>query len=191
MTDERPDDEQDFPLGPPRQEWPHARGKECVLVAEDSEALRDLVLAMLSGLGYEVLTAGGGHEALRQIERHHGVDLVITDAIMPRGGGFQIIDEMRERWPGTPIVITSGFTEEIEAGLRERTGIPAEADDEPDDSDDPRDPATTEAADAAITASAPAPIIEFLPKPFKPEQLARLVRDVIDRSRSDAPRKRG
>jgi CheY-like chemotaxis protein len=141
---------------------------------------------MLSGLGYEVLTAGGGHEALRQIERHHGVDLVITDAIMPRGGGFQIIDEMRGTWPGTPIVITSGFTEEIEAGLRERTRAmlepvvepPAEATDEP-------------AREVPVAPGAPLPIIEFLPKPFRPEQLARLVREVIDRSRSDAPRKRG
>lgn len=190
MTDERPDDDQEFPLEPPRQEWPHARGKECVLVAEDSEALRDLVLAMLSGLGYEVLTATGGHDAMRQVDKHHGVDLVITDAIMPRGGGFQIIDQMRERWPGTPIVITSGFTEEIEAGLRERTGAPGVPEDVVDE-DEAGDPATAETADAAITASAPAPIIEFLPKPFKPEQLALLVRDVLDRSRSDAPRKRG
>ena len=118
MADSQNFDEQEFPLEPPKPDWPRARGKECVLVAEDSEALRDLMLAMLSGLGYEVLTAGGGHEALRQIEKHHGVDLVITDAIMPKGGGFQIVDEVRERWPGTPVVITSGFTEEIEAGLR-------------------------------------------------------------------------
>lgn len=191
---DRPDDEQEYRLEAPRQDWPHAKGKECVVVAEDSEALRDLVLAMLSGLGYEVLTAGGGHEAMRQIEKHHGVDLVITDAIMPRGGGFQIIDEMRTRWPGTPIVITSGFSEEIEAGLRERTGTLATggepAADEQEGADEGAD-AAAESGDAPLTASAPAPIIEFLPKPFKPEQLARLVRDVLDRSRSDAPRKRG
>ena len=187
MADDRPQEEQDFPLEPPRGDWPRARGKECVLVAEDSEPLRDLVLALLSGLGYEVLTASGGHEALRQIERHHGVDLVITDAIMPKGGGFQIIDEMRTRWQGTPIVITSGFTEEIEAGLRERIGTaPGE-----DDADDAREIPAAESGEAPATASAPGPIIEFLPKPFKPEQLARLVRDVLDRSRSDAPRKKG
>ena len=197
MSVDRPEDEQEYPLEAPRQDWPHAKGKECVLVAEDSEALRDLVLAMLSGLGYEVLTASGGHEAIRHIEKHHGVDLVITDAIMPKGGGFQIIDEMRSRWPGTPIVVTSGFTEEIEAGLRERTGVtPILPGSESAGSDEPAvdeegDAASTESGDAAITASAPAPIIEFLPKPFKPEQLARLVRDVLDRARSDAPRKRG
>src|SRR5262249_55539591 len=116
---------QEFPLEPPKKDWPRARGKECLVVAEDSESLRDLMLAMLSGLGYEVLTAGGGHDALRQIERHHGVDLVITDAIMPRGGGFQIVDEMRQKWPHTPILITSGYTDEIQAGLRERMQGPA------------------------------------------------------------------
>ena len=190
MPEDRLDEEEDFPLEPPQKDWPRARGKECVLVAEDSEALRDLILAMLSGLGYEVLTAGGGHEAMRQIERHHGVDLVITDAIMPRGGGFQIIDEMRAPWPGTPIVITSGFTEEIEAGLRERTGVGLEpaAESNPDPG---AEPIAREAADAAPAARTTSPIIEFLPKPFRPEQLARLVRDVLDRSRSDAPRKRG
>ena len=194
MSVDRPDEEQEYPLEAPRQDWPHAKGKECVVVAEDSEALRDLVLAMLSGLGYEVLTASGGHEALRQIEKHHGVDLVITDAIMPKGGGFQIIDEMRSRWPGTPIVVTSGFTEEIEAGLRERTGVTPLSVGEPEGEPavaEEGDAASAESGDAAITASAPAPIIEFLPKPFKPEQLARLVRDVLDRARSDAPRKRG
>src|SRR5258708_26143204 len=113
-------DHQEFPLEPPRKEWPRARGKESIVVAEDSESLRDLMLAMLSGLGYEVLTAGGGHDALRQVERHRGVDLVITDAIMPRGGGFQIVDGMRQKWPQTPILITSGYTDEIQAGLKER-----------------------------------------------------------------------
>ena len=191
MSDDR-HDEEDFPLEPPQKDWPRARGKECVVIAEDSEALRDLMLAMLSGLGYEVLTAGGGHEALRQIDRHHGVDLVITDAIMPRGGGFQIIDEMRARYPGTPIVITSGFTEEIEAGLRERTGAALEpvAEAAVETAAEPLDDAARETAETAVTAGPPLPLIEFLPKPFRPEQLARLVRDVLDRSRSDAPRKR-
>ena len=190
MANDRPEEEQDFPLEPPRQDWPRARGKECVLVAEDSEPLRDLVLAMLSGLGYEVLTASGGHEALRQIERHHGVDLIVTDAIMPRGGGFHIIDEVRAHWQGTPIVITSGFTEEIEAGLRERTIAATSTGADAEDAVE-RDVPAAEAGEPPAAASAPEAIIEFLPKPFKPEQLARLVRDVLDRSRSDAPRKKG
>jgi CheY-like chemotaxis protein len=194
MADHPESEEQEFPLEPPKQDWPRARGKECILIAEDSEPLRDLVLAMLSGLGYEVLTAAGGHEALRQVERHHGVDLVITDAIMPKGGGFQIMDEMRERWPGTPILFTSGFTEEIEAGLRERLGDrapgqAAAADEDAEEGVAGDDPEASETADEEDEA--PAPVVEFLAKPFKPEKLAHLVREILDRVKSGAPPRRG
>lgn len=206
MSDPVDFDQQEFPLEPPKKEWPRARGRESVIVAEDSESLRDLMLAMLSGLGYEVLTAGGGHDALRQIERHHGVDLVITDAIMPKGGGFQIMDEVQQRWPRTPILITSGYTEEIEAGLRERLaareGVAAEL------SAEEAEHATEEARGTAAQgggASAPEreagednpdlpeddlpdALVEFLPKPFTPEQLARLVRDILDRTKGLLPR---
>jgi CheY-like chemotaxis protein len=196
-------DHQEFPLEPPRKEWPRARGKECIVVAEDSESLRDLMLAMLSGLGYEVLTAGGGHDALRQVERHHGVDLVITDAIMPKGGGFQIVDGMRQKWPQTPILITSGYTDEIQAGLKERlqsrAGVGASAEEAADAAatePSPRAAAETveseargaaEATEQDVEAIAP-PLIEFLPKPFTPEQLARLVRDILDRAKGLVPR---
>jgi CheY-like chemotaxis protein len=208
MSDPVDFDHQEFPLEPPKKEWPRSRGKESVIVAEDSESLRDLMLAMLSGLGYEVLTAGGGHDALRQIERHHGVDLVITDAIMPKGGGFQIMDEMQHRWPRTPILITSGYTEEIEAGLRERLaaregvaagGAEMSAEEEahaeearggPNTSGGPISTGESESPgeDAEHPEDdLPDALIEFLPKPFTPEQLARLVRDILDRSRGLVP----
>ena len=210
MSDPVDFDHQEFPLEPPKKEWPRSRGKESVIVAEDSESLRDLMLAMLSGLGYEVLTAGGGHDALRQIERHHGVDLVITDAIMPKGGGFQIMDEMQQRWPRTPILITSGYTEEIEAGLRERLaareGVAAGA---PELAGEEEARAAEEARGGSNTSGGPVrpgdaeeeglepelpeddlpdALVEFLPKPFTPEQLARLVRDILDRSKGLVPR---
>jgi CheY-like chemotaxis protein len=180
--------EQEFPLEPPKKDWPRARGKECIIVAEDSEALRDLLLALLSGLGYEVLTASGGHDALRQIERHHGVDLVITDAIMPKGGGFQILDEVRQRWKNTPVLLTSGFTEEIEAGLRERTGLPKPAREGVTAAgateEERGEGESAEAVRAAGAGGTGGGLVEFLPKPFKPERLAYLVRDILDRSRA-------
>jgi CheY-like chemotaxis protein len=204
MSDPVDFDHQEFPLEPPKKDWPRARGRESVIVAEDSESLRDLMLAMLSGLGYEVLTASGGHDALRQVERHHGVDLVITDAIMPKGGGFQIMDEMQHRWPRTPILITSGYTEEIEAGLRERLaareGVAAEiaAEETERAAEEARGAANTsggpinsEAApeeDKLPEEDVPEALVEFLPKPFTPEQLARLVRDILDRSKGLVPR---
>jgi len=191
-------DHQEFPLEPPKKDWPRARGRESIIVAEDSESLRDLMLAMLSGLGYEVLTASGGHDALRQIERHHGVDLVITDAIMPKGGGFQIMDEVQQRWPRTPILITSGYTEEIEAGLRERLaqreGVGAATEEiehevgGPNNSGGPINDEREDAEEELPEDEIPEALVEFLPKPFTPEQLARLVRDILDRSKGLVPR---
>jgi CheY-like chemotaxis protein len=194
MSDPSDFDHQEFPLEPPKKDWPRARGKESVMVAEDSESLRDLMLAMLSGLGYEVLTASGGHEALRLIERHHGVDLVITDAIMPKGGGFQIMDGVQAKWPHTPILITSGYTEEIEAGLRERLaqneGVPSAAElaaEEAEAGADAGAAAPEGGERAASDDDEPEALVEFLPKPFTPEQLARLVRDILDRSKGLVP----
>jgi len=196
MSDPSDFDHQEFPLEPPKKDWPRARGKESVIVAEDSESLRDLMLAMLSGLGYEVLTASGGHEALRMIERHHGVDLVITDAIMPKGGGFQIMDGVQAKWPHTPILITSGYTEEIEAGLRERLAqnqsVPSAADLAAEESEaqaagESGSTAGAESGERPLSDDEPASLVEFLPKPFTPEQLARLVRDILDRSKGLVP----
>ncbi|MEP7027206.1 MAG: response regulator [Candidatus Eisenbacteria bacterium] len=195
MSDPEDFDHEEFPLEPPKKDWPRARGKECVMVAEDSESLRDLMLAMLSGLGYDVLTAAGGHDAVRQIERHHGVDLVITDAIMPRGGGFQIMDDVQAKWPQTPILITSGYTEEIEAGLRERLdqreGVGAASELDEIETEDPRGGTKSGAPaggdDRLEGGTHPEALVEFLPKPFTPEQLARLVRDILDRSKGLVP----
>ena len=196
MSDPSDFDHQEFPLEPPKKDWPRARGKESVIVAEDSESLRDLMLAMLSGLGYEVLTASGGHEALRLIERHHGVDLVITDAIMPKGGGFQIMDGVQAKWPHTPILITSGYTEEIEAGLRERLAqnesVPSAAELAAEESEaqaagESGSAAGAESGERPESDDEPGSLVEFLPKPFTPEQLARLVRDLLDRSKGLVP----
>ena len=196
MSDPSDFDHQEFPLEPPKKDWPRARGKESVIVAEDSESLRDLMLAMLSGLGYEVLTASGGHEALRLIERHHGVDLVITDAIMPKGGGFQIMDGVQAKWPHTPILITSGYTEEIEAGLRERLAqnesVPSAAELAAEESEaqaagESGSAAGAESGERPDSDDEPGALVEFLPKPFTPEQLARLVRDLLDRSKGLVP----
>jgi CheY-like chemotaxis protein len=197
MSDPSDFDHQEFPLEPPKKDWPRARGKESVMVAEDSESLRDLMLAMLSGLGYEVLTASGGHEALRLIERHHGVDLVITDAIMPKGGGFQIMDGVQAKWPHTPILITSGYTEEIEAGLRERLaqneGVPSAAEIAAEENEAAAESGATTGSGAGESGELPEAddepesLVEFLPKPFTPEQLARLVRDILDRSKGLVP----
>jgi signal transduction histidine kinase len=92
-------------------------GREAILVVEDEATVRHLVLRYLESLGYRVLVAMNGHEALRLAEVHAGkIDLVLSDVVMPVMGGPELAERLRAREPGLPILYMSGFTEEIPGG---------------------------------------------------------------------------
>jgi two-component system, cell cycle sensor histidine kinase and response regulator CckA len=88
-------------------------GTETVLVVEDEESVRQLVAAILERLGYAVLTARDGAEALEtwrgQADR---IDLVITDVVMPRLDGPAFVHAIRLTHPGTRVIYLSGYTED-------------------------------------------------------------------------------
>jgi two-component system cell cycle sensor histidine kinase/response regulator CckA len=63
------------------------RGSETILVVEDEAGVRTLVCEMLKQLGYNVLPAADGDEALRLLAQHGSVDVLLTDVIMPVMGG--------------------------------------------------------------------------------------------------------
>lgn len=85
-----------------------------ILLVDDEEALRDIGSMMLSTLGFSVLTAANGREALSV---HHEcgsvIDLVLLDLLMPVMGGVETYRELRNVAPSLPIVICSGFIDEI------------------------------------------------------------------------------
>lgn len=66
-----------------------------ILVADDDRIVRRIVVAKLSGLGYEVTEARDGQEALRLIEEGYVPDLVITDSLMPRKNGLELVRGIR------------------------------------------------------------------------------------------------
>jgi PAS domain S-box-containing protein len=87
-------------------------GSEVVLVAEDDEAVRDTVVAMLSDLGYRVLKAKDAHSALSIIESGIPIDLLFTDVIMPGPlKSTELARKARERMPDLVVLFTSGYTE--------------------------------------------------------------------------------
>jgi two-component system cell cycle sensor histidine kinase/response regulator CckA len=89
-------------------------GRETVLVVEDEEAVRRLVLAALEGNGYRVLVAGDGVEALKLISSHSGpLDLMITDLAMPGMSGVELARKVRERLEGIEVLFISGYAEEL------------------------------------------------------------------------------
>jgi len=81
-----------------------------VLIVEDSDDMRDLMKLLLEETGYETLTAGGGHEALKYIEDNREfIDIVITDVQMPGVTGHEILAAVRARRGETPVIVITAF----------------------------------------------------------------------------------
>lgn len=137
-------------------ETPHGHADELVLVVEDEEEVRRMSVATLRELGYTVIEAAGGAEALRSLATHPEVRLLFTDVVMPDMNGRELADVAREEHPDLLVVYTTGYTRNAIV----HNGV----------------------LDAGV---------DFIPKPFTVDQLARKIRAVFDgpaniRSASDA-----
>jgi CheY-like chemotaxis protein len=89
------------------------RGSETVLLAEDDESLRALGARVLSGLGYNVLVARTGSEALRIVAEHNGlIHLIATDVVMPEMNGSQLVEKVLEARPEIRVLFMSGYTDD-------------------------------------------------------------------------------
>nr|MBA3556948.1 PAS domain-containing protein [Gemmatimonadales bacterium] len=103
----------------PHGEVPGAQG-ELVLVAEDEPTVRGLTRRTLELHGYRVVEAVDGRAALELLEDlGGGVDLVLTDAVMPDLSGRALGEIIRARWPEIPVIYMSGYpgTEVVDRGL--------------------------------------------------------------------------
>ncbi len=96
--------------GPATAAEPSPQGHETVLVVEDNPSLRNLIHELLTERGYAVLTATHGEEALALVrEGEHIVDLVLTDVVMPRLGGADLVKRLRDMRPQPRVVYMSGY----------------------------------------------------------------------------------
>ncbi len=85
-------------------------GKKTILVVEDEELLCELLKNFLEEQGYEVLTAHDGSEALECYERRReGIALVLSDMGLPRLGGWEMFQKMRELNPEVRAILASGY----------------------------------------------------------------------------------
>jgi len=86
-------------------------GNEVILIAEDDEQVRRIAARSLSLLGYTVIEAADGEEALEQYQRRDvGIDLLLTDIVMPRLGGKALAERLRNTRPTLPILFMTGHT---------------------------------------------------------------------------------
>jgi signal transduction histidine kinase/ActR/RegA family two-component response regulator len=90
-----------------------ARGTERVLVVEDDAPVREVTVRALRAGGYHVLVAASGREALALGPAAlDGLDLVVTDVVMPGLDGRTMADELRRRRPALRVLYVSGYTED-------------------------------------------------------------------------------
>ncbi len=98
-------------------------GHETLLVVEDDDGLRRSIVRVLRRYGYSVLAATNGEEGQRTIEgQDTPIDLIITDLIMPRMGGGELVDYLRRTRPDTRVLCMTGYAVrpgDPSSGLRE------------------------------------------------------------------------
>jgi PAS domain S-box-containing protein len=87
-------------------------GTQTVLVVEDEVGLRELAKRLLERQGYTVLLAAGADEALRLFEGASGIDILLTDVVMPGTSGPELTRRLVERQPGLKVIYMSGYTED-------------------------------------------------------------------------------
>ena len=98
-------------------------GRETILIVDDEEMIRDFGQEFFGDLGYNVLVASDGQEAL-DIFRREGdrVDLLLLDMVMPRLSGLEVMDRVRTMDPAVKIILSSGHSPD--SVTRERGSSP-------------------------------------------------------------------
>jgi PAS domain S-box-containing protein len=94
---------------------PSPRGDETILVVEDEDGVRALVIKVLEDLGYRLLQAPSGPRAL-DVWRDHGpgIDMLITDIVMPDGmNGIELAERLRRSSPSLKVIFTSGYLADV------------------------------------------------------------------------------
>jgi len=86
-------------------------GTETLLLVEDDADVRRLICELLSNRGYRVLEAANGKEALRMIDAVRGLNLLITDVVMPDMSGTELSRQLRRNFPDLRVLYISGSSE--------------------------------------------------------------------------------
>ncbi|TKA84389.1 PAS domain S-box protein [Sulfitobacter sp. 15WGC] len=127
-------------------------GAETILVVEDDSAVREHVVAQLRALGYQVLEASAGAEAIEILKQTSSIDLLFTDVVMPGGmGGKELADLARQLRPSLKVLYTSGYTE-----------------------------------NSIVHHGKLDPGVKLLNKPYRREQLAAKVREILEEGSREA-----
>ncbi|MEI6422936.1 MAG: ATP-binding protein, partial [Lentisphaerota bacterium] len=95
------------------------RGSETILLAEDEDSMRDMLQAFLHLIGYAVIAASNGEEALELAGNHKGqIHILLTDIVMPKMNGFQLAKHAEELFPGIKLLFMSSYARPADSDNR-------------------------------------------------------------------------
>jgi DNA-binding NtrC family response regulator len=107
------------------------RGGECILIADDSQSIRDVAEYVLCKLGYRPILAADGETAVDLYREKRGeISLIVLDLIMPGMGGRECLEEILKIDPEAKVILVTGYTDEeppevfLEAGAKEYVNKP-------------------------------------------------------------------
>ncbi|HLL64510.1 MAG TPA: response regulator [Micromonosporaceae bacterium] len=108
----------DQPVDPPHGTTPApAGGTETILVVDDEDGIRDMLTRTLSTVGYHVLSAPNGAEALQLADHYpHVIHLLLSDVVMPGMLGDELAERLNGRRPDTKILLMSGYAGDLMTG---------------------------------------------------------------------------
>ncbi len=125
----------------------HKKGSEHLLIVEDQDSVRALILQALKQDGYRVIEAASGEEALRKASSlSEPIQALITDVIMPHMSGLVLAERLRVTWPNIRVLFMSGYVDPSQSAFLDE------------------------------------PTAAFIQKPFLPDDLARHLRNLLDKS---------
>ena len=119
------EESQRLPRPAPRQGGGRAaaHGTETILLVEDSDDVRALAAEVLGALGYRIVLARSGEEAL-EMQAKETIDLLFTDIVMPGGmSGLELVERFASIAPGVPVLMTTGYNEDLVADIPRGTAL--------------------------------------------------------------------
>ncbi len=104
----------ELPTAAERSQGDLPRGRETILVTEDDAVVRLLAVRTLRDAGYNVLEADSAAAGLECADQHHGpIHLLLTDVVMPGGGGRELAESLLASRPDLRVIFMSGYTSDI------------------------------------------------------------------------------
>jgi CheY-like chemotaxis protein len=101
---------------PVTESQPALGGDETILIAEDHDGVREMARATLESLGYRILLARDGEEAVEMFSAHrNSIGLILMDVIMPRRNGPETYEAIKAINPDVPVVFATGYSNETAA----------------------------------------------------------------------------